>query len=195
MLEYCLFSLVHVLVTLQGPLHSRSGMHLVCLVGTDRGPHGEESSEHAAICPLKSVPDIVFAHDVQGLYCQGPAGYHCGHYLNSPLLCPGLGCPFGKPYIGSFPPARIFDSTHATQSSVHLQRIKPGFLGAFYEPPSSSSPWNTLVRYDGNQSLQYQNLWSLDWWRVYLLVGVGLCLSPFSIVLLFVKGQMVHRND
>lgn len=70
------------------------GVHLLCLVGTDRG-HWWGGVLHGASChmsrelSLRQCP----VSSVQGLFCQGPAGYQCGHYLHSPPLHPGLWCP------------------------------------------------------------------------------------------------------
>lgn len=75
------------------------GVPLVCLVGTDRGHRwgGVLLGAHCHMsCELSLRPCP--ACSVQGLFCQSPAGYHCGHYLHSPPLCPGLWCPLEEPH-------------------------------------------------------------------------------------------------
>ena len=74
------------------------GVHLACLVGTDRGHRwgGVLRVRCHLSCELSLRPCPTCS--VQGLFCQGPADYPCGHYLYSPPLCPGLWCPLEEPH-------------------------------------------------------------------------------------------------
>lgn len=96
-------------------------------------------------------PRLCPARSVQGLSCQGPAGYHCGHYLHSPPLRPGLWCPLEEPHTHlsrgpscsesdpvsptHFPPLQqagpvTFDQPSPAQSNIFPQRTRPCSLGA-----------------------------------------------------------------
>lgn len=122
------------------PVSSPARVHILCawsaLIGVTVGRGAPRSTlPHALrLCPARSV---------QGLICQGPAGYHCGHYLHSPPLHAGLWCPLEEPHTHlprgpscaesdpMPPPSGTFDSPRLSQDSVLSQRpARPRSPGA-----------------------------------------------------------------
>lgn len=119
------------------------GVHLACLVGTDRGHQWGGVLLGAHCCMSRELSRrLCPASSVQGLFFQGPAGYHHGHYLHSPPLCPGLWCPLEEPHTHLRRVPSGLESDPIPTPRPHFQGLltHPGLAQSNVLPPQRTQP-------------------------------------------------------
>lgn len=157
------------------------GVHLMCLVGTDRGHRW--GGVLGARCHMSHVRSLRLcpACSVQGLFYQDPAGYHHGHYLHSPLLCPGLWCPLEEPHthLSRGPSCLESDPVSTPAPTCRDFGFTPALHKAMSFPrgPVPGSPWPPWGPRDLGNAQDFVgpcgDPWLMKWFHL------GLCTGPF----------------